>query len=58
MTWHNKSLIFTDDEIEQMENKEKGYPINGNFSHRVKPKIQEILKQWIPMKKRLEKIIK
>ena len=55
----SKSKIFTDAEYAALENR-----INGNntdktgiYSSRVKPKIEEIINNWIPKQKILKKLM-
>lgn len=52
--------IFTEAEAKSLEDRIKGSrkDITGIFSARVKPKIIEMLKVWLPIKNKLEKIIK
>jgi hypothetical protein len=53
------SKIFTDAEIESLNKRLSGSKSDktGIFSARVKPKIKEILEDWIPKKKILKKLV-
>jgi hypothetical protein len=53
------SKIFTVAEIEAIEKRERGDKTDttGIFYGRAKPKIEEILNQWVPKKKKLQKLI-
>jgi len=55
-----KSRIFTNAELEVIAQKEAGKykDTNGLFAGRIKPKVKELLKEWVPKKKKLEKLIK
>ena len=54
-----QSKIFTDAELESLNKRLKGSKEDktGIFSGRVKPKIIEILEQWLPQKRQLKKSI-
>lgn len=56
---HNHSHIFTDSEMFVLENRLNGIKkdINGLFSGRIKPKIEELLNIWLPKKAILKKVI-
>ncbi len=55
----NKSLIFTDAEIEAIERRKQGDKTDktGIFFGRVKPKIEEMLNYWFSEKKTIQKLI-
>lgn len=55
-----KSKIFTNGELEAIEQRKKGFKSdpNGTFYGRVKPKIEELLNKWIPNKKELKELLK
>jgi len=55
-----QSKIFTQAELKAIKEAEKGNhkDKSGIFYGRVKPKIIEIIKVWIPKKKELNKLIK
>ena len=54
------STIFTDHQISEIERREKGEydDKTGIYSRVIKPKLIEILEEWIPQKNRILKIIK
>ena len=54
-----QSKIFTDAELESLNKRLKGSKEDktGIFSSRVKPKIIEMLEQWLPQKRQLKKSI-
>ena len=55
----NKSLIFTDAEMEAIERRKQGDKTDktGIFFGRIKPKIEEMLNYWFSEKKILLKLI-
>lgn len=55
----SKSKIFTDAEYKALENRVNGSNDDrtGIYAARVKPKIDEILKVWIPKRKMLKKLL-
>ena len=55
----NKSLIFTDAEMESIERRKQGDKTDktGIFFGRIKPKIEEILNYWFSEKKTMQKLI-
>ena len=55
----NKSLIFTDAEMEAIERRKQGDKTDktGIFFGRIKPKIEEMLNFWFSEKKTLMRII-
>ena len=54
-----QSKIFTEAEHKSLEDRLKGSKKDntGIFSGRVKPKIKEMLDEWLPKKKQLRKTI-
>lgn len=55
-----KSKLFGDKELESLEERIKGNKKdpNGVWSNRIKPKVIELVNEWIPRKNELKKIIK
>lgn len=53
------SKIFHRSELAEIQRRKQGdySDKQGTFSARVKPKILELLEEWIPKKKELEKLI-
>lgn len=53
------SKIFTDAEVESLNKRLSGSKVDktGIFSARVKPKIKEMLEDWLPKKAQLKKAI-
>ena len=55
----SKSKIFTDAEYKSLNERLNGSKKDktGIFSSRVKPKIKEMIDDWFPQKKQLQRII-
>lgn len=53
------SRVFSDSELESMERVKKGdrKTKSSIFYNRAKPKIKELLEEWFPRKKELQKLI-
>lgn len=53
-----KTRIFTKTEYDELDRRLKGEKKNYKIWYRAKPKIEELLDDWFPRKKELEKLIK
>ena len=52
------SKIFTKTEEKEVRSRLKGKKVDYKIWYRAKPKIKEILEEWSPKKKKLEKLLK
>lgn len=54
------SKLFTEAELKSLNKRLKGDKsdsVTGIFYNRVKPKVKELLEQWLPRKKELKKLL-